>query len=66
MLKAKIDKVYPKLKGISNSQAIINFIIKCAQEAWEILAPELLNKLAKGMQKRVDAIKATNGWYTKY
>jgi len=33
MLKAKIDKAYPKLKGISNSQAIIDFIDKCAQEA---------------------------------
>jgi hypothetical protein len=27
---------------------------------------KLLNKLAEGIQKRVDAIKATNGWYTKY
>ena len=33
MLKAKIDKAHLKLKGISNSQAIMDFIIKCAQEA---------------------------------
>ena len=30
MLKAKIDKVYLKLKGIANSQAIMDFIVKCA------------------------------------
>jgi hypothetical protein len=30
------------------------------------LEGELLNKLAEGMQKRVDAVKASNGWYTKY
>ena len=66
MLKAEIDKAHPKLKGMGNSQAVMDFIVKCAQEAWETLALELLNKMAKGMQKRVDAVKAANGWYTKY
>jgi hypothetical protein len=66
MLKAEIDKAHLELKGIGNSQAIMDFMVKCAQEAWETLAPELLNKMAEGMQKRVDAVKAANGWYTKY
>ena len=66
ILKAEIDRAHPKLKGIGNSQATMDFMIECAQEAWETLAPELLNKLAEGMQKRVDAVKAANGWYTKY
>jgi hypothetical protein len=66
MLKAEIDRAHPELKGIGNSQAIMDLMIHYAQEAWETLAPELLNKLAKGMQKRVDAVKAANGWYTKY
>ena len=66
MLKAEIDRAYPELKGIGNSQATIDFMIECAQEAWETLAPELLNKLAEVVQKHVDAVKAANGWYTKY
>jgi hypothetical protein len=66
ILKAEIDRVYPKLKGMGNSQAAMDFTIQCVQEAWETLAPELLNKLAEGMQKRMDAVKAANGWYTKY
>jgi DDE superfamily endonuclease len=66
MLKAEIDRAHPELKGMGNSQATMDFMIECAQEAWETLAPELLNKLAEGMQKRVDAVKAANGWYTKY
>ena len=66
MLKAEIDRVHPELKGIGNSQAVMDFMIQCAQEAWEALAPELLNKVAKGIQNRVDAVKAANGWYTKY
>jgi hypothetical protein len=66
MLKAEIDRVYPELKGMGNSNAVMDFMIRCAQEAWETLGPELLNKLAEGMQKRVDAVKAARGWYTKY
>jgi len=66
MLKAEINRAHPKLKGMGNSQAIMDFMVECAQEAWETLAPELLNKMAEGMQKRVDAVKAANGWYTKY
>jgi hypothetical protein len=66
MLKAEIDRAHPELKGMGNSQAIMDFMIECAQEAWETLALELLNKLAEGMQKRVDAVKAINGWYIKY
>ena len=66
MLKAEIDRAYPKLKDIGNSNATMDFMIECVREAQETLAPELLNKLAEGMQKRVDAVKASNRWYIKY
>jgi hypothetical protein len=66
MLEAEINRAHPKLKGISNSQAAMNFMIKCTQEVWETLALEPLNKLAKGMQDRVDAVKAANEWCTKF
>ena len=66
MLKAEIDRAHPELKGMGNSNAVMDFMIRCAQDAWETLGPELLNKLAEGMQKRVDTVKAANGWYTKY
>ena len=49
MLKAEIDKAHLKLKGIGNSQAIIDFIVECAQEAYETLGLKLLNKIAKGI-----------------
>ncbi len=66
ILKAEIDKAYPELKGMGNSYPVMDFIIRCVQEAWETLGPELLNKLAEGMQKRINALKATGGWYIKY
>ena len=41
-------------------------MIAAAKEAWLLLEEELLNKLALGIQKRIDALKAAQGWYTKY
>jgi hypothetical protein len=41
-------------------------LILAAEEAWDMLDDEMLETLALGMQKRVDAIKAAGGWYTKY
>jgi len=32
MLKAKIDRVLPELKGMGNSQATMDLLIECAQE----------------------------------
>jgi hypothetical protein len=49
MLKAEIDRVHPELKGMGNSNAVMDFMIRYTQEAWETLEPELLNKLAEGM-----------------
>ena len=66
MLKGEIDRAHPELKGMGNSEAIMNFMIECAQEAWETLGDMLLNKLAERVQKRVDAVKALNRWYIKY
>lgn len=36
----------------------MDYLIGCAQEAWETLKEEMLNTLTSGMQKRVDAVKA--------
>ena len=66
MLKTEIDRAHPELKNIRNSEATMNFIIECAQEAQETLRDVLLNKLAEGMQKQVNAVKASNRWYIKY
>jgi hypothetical protein len=68
MLKAEIMRAHPELALMSNGEKTMAFLNECAQEAWEALAEETLNKLAEGMQKRVDAVIAASGWYeyTKY
>lgn len=66
MLKAKIIELRPDFIIMKDNDTIKALLIEVAIEAWEALEPELLNKLASGMQKRVDAIIAAEGWYTKY
>ena len=61
MLKAEIDRAHPELKGMGNSNAVMDFMIRYIEEAWEALGPELLKKLAEGMQKRVNTVKARKG-----
>ena len=66
ILKAEIDGAHPELKAMGNSNPTMDFMIECAKEAWKALEGVLLNKLIEGIQKRVNAVKASNGWYIKY
>ena len=66
LLKAKIIELRPELTVMKDNDTTQQLLIETAQEAWGLLEDQLLNKLAEGMQKRVDAVKAANGWYTKY
>jgi len=66
MLKAKIIKLYPEFTIIKDNKQIKALLIQAAKKAWDLLKDQLLNKLASGMQKRVNAVKIAKGWYTKY
>jgi hypothetical protein len=66
ILKAKIIELYPELIIMKDNDSTRTFLIQAVEEAWELLEEELLNKLALEMQKRIDALKAAQGWYTKY
>jgi hypothetical protein len=66
ILKAKIIELYPELVTMKDNDATKRHLIRAAKEAWGLIEEELFNKLALGMQKRIDALKAAQGWYTKY
>ena len=65
LLKAKIIELYPELVTMKDNDTTKWHLIRAAKEAWELLEEDLLNKLTLGMQKRIDALKAAGGWYTK-
>jgi transposase len=60
-LKDEVIRAHPELITMGDSDTTRDHLIFCAQEAWETLEEELLNHLAEGMQKRVDAVKAAKG-----
>src|SRR5436305_5778189 len=62
LLKDQIVRSHPEFKTIKDNNEAMAHLIRCAKEAWEDLAPELLNKLAEGMQKRADAVLKAKGW----
>ena len=66
ILKAKIIKLYSEFTIIKNNKQTKALLIQAAKEVWDLLKDQLLNKLASGMQKRVNAIKTAKEWYTKY
>ncbi len=66
ILKAEIIRAHPELVLMGDNQAAMDFLIECAKEAWEVRGEQLLNKLAEGMQKRVDAVLKAKGWYIGY
>ena len=66
ILKSKIIKLYLELITMNDNDATRLFLIRAAKKAWELLEEDLLNRLTLGMQKRIDALKAAGGWYTKY
>ena len=66
LLKVEIYRSYPELVGISNTQASLDLLIRCAIATWEELSEQLLLKLLDSMVHRVNAVLKANGWYTKY
>jgi uncharacterized membrane protein YheB (UPF0754 family) len=66
ILKAEIIRLHPELITLKDNDSTRAILIEAVEEAWELLEEELLNKLSLGMQKRIDALIAAQGWYTKY
>ncbi len=66
LLKAEIYRSYPELIGLSNTQASLALLIRCAIATWENLSEQILTRLLDSMVHRVDAVIKANGWYTKY
>jgi hypothetical protein len=66
LLKAEIYRSYPQLIGLSNTEASLQLLIRCAKATWEDMGDMLLTRLLDSMVHRVNAVILANGWYTKY
>jgi transposase len=66
LLKDKLYKLHPELKGMPNNEATHTLLIDWAQEAWDALDLDVMKRLSETMPHRVQAIIEADGWYTKY
>ena len=66
LLKAEIYRSYPELIGLSNTQASLDLLIRCAIATWEDQSGQIVTVLLDSMIRRVNAVLKANGWYTKY
>jgi transposase len=66
LLKQEICKRYPELADLPKSEASLAFLRRAAVEVWNDFPNELLQELVDSMTRRMAAVEAANGWYTKY
>jgi len=66
-LKQLIYKLYPELlNGTMSGETLRQAIITAINDAWEAIDNEFLWSLTESMERRVGAVIAANGSYTKY
>lgn len=66
-LKENLHKYYPELANMAgHADTIKPKLAEAIIHCWELLDPSILEKLARSMPRRVQAVIAAKGWYTKY
>ncbi|KHO10598.1 Nuf2 family protein [Metarhizium robertsii ARSEF 23] len=65
-LKEGICKLYSELSVAPKNNSTLQRLCEAAIEVWEELSDELLENLIESMPRRLDAVIAASGWYTKY
>ena len=66
LLKEKILEYHPELSDLPKNLTTKQRLCEAAIEAWEAFEDELLEKLVSSMPRRLEALVAAHGWYTKY
>lgn len=66
ILKYEIAENYPELAHMKKNATSKAALIEAAQSTWDEIENDLLKKLVESMPRRLAAVIAANGWYTKY
>ena len=66
-LKEHLQKKHPNLaKMPGGPEKVKKKLVELLPEAWEAVESSFLLKLVESMPRRVEAVIAARGWYTKY
>lgn len=66
LIKEEICKRYPELASMPKNNISLHRLCEAAVEVWEEFRDQLLQQLIDSMPRRLAAVRAANGWYTKY
>ena len=66
LLKQGIYEKYPKPATFSSSSESLQKLVDAAIELWEEIGVEMGNRVVDSMPRRIEAVLAAHGWYTKY
>lgn len=65
-LKQWINDNHLELNEMGKSEDAYQQLFTVIREGWDAIAPEAIEKLAKSMDDRVNAIIHAEGWYTRF
>jgi DDE superfamily endonuclease len=65
-MKEWITSNHPELANMGKSQAAYDQLAHTIVEAWEAMPMEYINKLIRGIPRRVETLRIAKGWHTKY
>jgi hypothetical protein len=66
ILKRKIRRLYPHLKGLKDNRADRAEFKRCVDLAWQAIPQDQIRDLMKSIPDRLRACIRARGWYTKY
>jgi transposase len=66
IIKAEIYQLHLELQFMADIEETLRLLIEAAKEAWHEIKDRVLYNLSITMYRRVEAVIAADGWYTKY
>lgn len=66
LLKERICERYQELSEMPKTNEALQRLAEAAVDVWEDIEERVLKNLATSMRRRLAAVIAANGWYTKY
>ncbi|KAJ2907396.1 hypothetical protein MKZ38_003253 [Zalerion maritima] len=66
LLKEKIMSDFPELVDLPKNKVTLDKLIDAAERSWEALEDRVFQAEIESMPRRMEAIIAARGWYTKY
>lgn len=66
LLKKKIVDLHPELSTLPKTTESLAKVCEIAVVLWEEFEEEMINRLIDSMPRRIAAVIAARGWYTKY